>query len=349
MEDILEYLVSNSNRLDRFVLIRTTGPALNAYNDLHPLFGNSPSSSPTSKLQPVECLLLIDSGFSHTTVTPLYNGKPLQRAVRRIDLGGKHLTNLLKELFSLRHFNVTQDFKIVNDMKEHISFISQNFNSDMEKTWKGNKGRMKASTTSPVDQSTDHMELDQPLSHDNLILDYILPDGIHLLNGFSRPHDPSMSNPKKRKLQALAAPSATTVSEISATLGTERFAVPEVLFSPSDIGSTQPGLADCIIQSLSVLPPLVQATMLANTLVVGGNANIPGLVERLQSDLRARVKAEWVVRVRKMDDPITSTWLGGARLASGNRSVVREYAVTRAEYEEHGQVWAARKFAGLAR
>lgn len=299
----------------------------------------------------MECLLLIDSGFSHTAITPVYNGRPLQRAVRRIDIGGKHFTNLLKELFSLRHFNVTQDFKIVNDMKEDISFISQDFGSDMEKTWKGNKGRRKALSTASVIPNTDQMDVDlpPPTSNENLILDYILPDGIHLLRGFSRPYDPSTANAKKRKLQALSAPSPTTVNEIKATLGAERFAVPEILFSPSDIGSTQPGLADCIMQSLAVLPPLVQATMLANTLVVGGNAKIPGLVERLQSELRARVKAEWVVRVRKMDDPVTSTWLGGARLASRNRSVVREYAVTRAEYEEHGQAWTARKFAGLVR
>jgi actin-related protein 6 len=229
--------------------------------------------------------------------------------------------------------------------------VSQDFGSDMEKTWKGNKGRRKALPTSSVGPGIDEMDVDMPTSttNDNLVLDYILPDGIHLLRGFSRPHDPSTPNSKKRKLQALSAPSPTTANEIIATLGTERFAVPEILFSPSDIGSTQPGLADCIMQSLAVLPPLVQATMLANTLVVGGNAKIPGLVERLQIELRARVKAEWVVRVRKMDDPITSTWLGGARLASGNRSVVREYAVTRADYEEHGQGWMARKFAGLAR
>ena len=236
----------------------------------------------------------------------------------------------------------------MNDMKEDVSFVSQDFGGDMEKTWKGNKGRRKVLTPS-ANANVENMDLDAPTSNENLVLDYVLPDGIHLLRGFSRLHDPSMSNSKKRKLQTISAPSSTTANEIVATLGTERFSVPEILFSPSDIGSSQPGLADCIMQSLSVLPPLVQATMLANILVVGGNARIPGLVERLQSELRTRVKAEWVVRVRKMDDPVTSTWLGGARMASGNRSVVREYAVTREEYLEHGSAWAARKFAGLAR
>jgi actin-related protein 6 len=130
------------------------------------------------------------------------------------------------------------------------------------------------------------------------------------------------------------------------TLGNERFSVPEILFSPGDIGSKQPGIADVVMQSLSVLPPLVQATMLSNVLVVGGNAKIAGFTERIEAELRTRVKTEWMVRVRKMPDPVTSTWLGGARLATGFPEVVREYGVTREEYLEHGSAWVARRFVG---
>jgi actin-related protein 6 len=78
--------------------------------------------------------------------------------------------------------------------------------------------------------------------------------------------------------------------------------------------------------------------------VAGGNAEIPGFVHRLESDLRTRIKTEWAVRVRKMPDPTTSTWLGGARLASTSPGIVREYGVTRAEYMEHGSAWVARRF-----
>ena len=53
-----------------------------------------------------------------------------------------------------------------------------------------------------------------------------------------------------------------------------------------------PGLADCVVQSLSTLPPLIQATMLANVLVVGGNAKISGFVERLGDELRSMVKTK---------------------------------------------------------
>ncbi|KIX06882.1 uncharacterized protein Z518_04858 [Rhinocladiella mackenziei CBS 650.93] len=322
---------------------RVIGPTLNAYNDLHPLFEETPmDSTPPLADLPMECLLVIDSGYSHTTVTPLFNGRPLHRAIRRLDFGGKHLTNLLKEVISIRHFDLHQDTKIVNDIKDDVCFVSQDFRNDLEKTWKGNKGRLKTAPTKEQDSDQSAMDVDRNPSGDEIRVDYILPDGIHLLRGFSRPHDPSPAA-RQRKPATLSA-SNPADAEISMTLGNERFSVPEILFSPSDIGSKQPGLADMVMQSLSVLPPLVQATMLSNVLVVGGSAKMPGFVERIEAELRTRIKTEWMVRVRKMDDPIKSTWLGGARMASSFPQVVREYGVTRDEYLEHGSAWVTRRF-----
>ncbi|KIW11234.1 hypothetical protein PV08_10534 [Exophiala spinifera] len=327
---------------------RMIGPSLNAYNDLHPLFEDVPSAShdPSFAQLPMECLMVIDAGYSHTIITPLYKGRPLHRAVRRLDFGGKHLTNLLKEMISVRHFDLHQDTKIVNDIKEEVCYVSKSFREDLEKTWKGNKGRSKPASAKAVLRDAGggvgSMELDER-QDDEIRVDYVLPDGIHLLKGFSRPHDPTPAA-KKRKQAALAG--ATSVdSEITMTLGNERFTVPEMLMSPSDIGSKQPGIPDIVMQSLSVLPPLVQATMLSNVLVVGGCAKIPGFVERIEAELRAQIKTDWEVRVRKMNDPVTSTWLGGARMASHFPSVVREYGITKEEYWEHGSAWATRRFA----
>lgn len=271
---------------------------------------------------------------------PLFNGRALHRAIRRLDFGGKHLTNLLKEVVSVRHFDLHQDTKIVNDIKEDVCCVSKDFKGDLEKTWKGNKSRQK---DKPVKDKDGDLDMNDKLNGDEVRVDYILPDGVHLLRGFSRPHDATIVAAKRRK-QAALSNAPLHDSEISMTLGNERFSVPEILFSPSDIGSKQPGLPDIVLQSLSVLPPLVQATMLSNVLVVGGNANIPGLAQRLESELRSRIKTEWQVRVRTTKDPITSTWLGGARMANKFPSVVREYGVTREEYLEHGSAWTARRF-----
>ena len=313
------------------------GPPLNAYNNLHPVFEDADAPKAHSSLAnlPMECLLVIDSGYSYSTVTPCFQGQPIQRAIRRLELGGKHLTNLLKETISVRHFDLHQDTKIVNDIKEDVTFVSRDFKADLEAVWKGNK------KAKPCSRSVDTTDMDgQP---NDLRVDYVLPDGINLTRGYGRPHDPSKEAEKKRK-NAL---SYSDTNEIVMVLGSERFIMPEIFFNPADIGSKQPGLADCVVQSLAKLPPLVQATMLANTIVVGGNAKISGFVERLEDEVRAKVKVEWPVRVRKMDDAVTSTWLGGARLACNHRELLRKHAVTKAQYDENGSSWLARHFATI--
>lgn len=46
--------------------------------------------------------LVVDCGFSFTHVAPVFDGQVLLEGVRRINLGGKALTNYLKELVSFR-------------------------------------------------------------------------------------------------------------------------------------------------------------------------------------------------------------------------------------------------------
>lgn len=41
--------------------------------------------------------LLIDSGFSSTNIVPMFEHRPIYNAIRRIDIGGKLLTNFMKD------------------------------------------------------------------------------------------------------------------------------------------------------------------------------------------------------------------------------------------------------------
>lgn len=326
---------------------RCIGQALNAFHDHDAIFSaqnqDASDRKTSASLSPIECLLVVDCGYSFTTVTPCFQGKPIQRAIRRLDLGGKHLTNLLKETISVRHFDLHQDTKVVNDIKEDVCFVSQNMKADMEKTWTGGKTASTQSGRTKPAQDGSSTELDRDQS---IEVDYVLPDGVSLLRGFYRPHNPSATIAAARRRKQLHFSSADP-NEVVMTLGNERFTIPEVLFTPSDIGSRQPGLAACILQSLTTLPPLIQATMLANTLVVGGTAALPGFIERLTDDLRSCVKTEWPVNVRKLSDPTTSTWLGGVRMSIHQRDILRSKAVTKAEYDEYGSNWLTRRFAGL--
>ncbi|GJD01460.1 actin-like protein arp-6 [Colletotrichum higginsianum] len=167
--------------------------------------------------------------------------------------------------------------------------------------------------------------------------DYVLPDFHTRTKGIVRDYDPAMHT-KARKMAARAADN----DEDILTLRNERFSVPELLFQPSDIGLRQPGLADVIMQSLSELPIGLWPGLLANIVVVGGNALFPGFIQRLEKELVKRVPDACIVRVAHPVNPITSTWEGGANLAK--HPDIHKFSVTKQEYEEYGAAWVARKF-----
>lgn len=263
---------------------------------------------------------MVDSGYSHTTVTPVLRGRPLHSAIRRLDIGGKLLTNYLTRLISVRHFDMRNDTYIVNEMKEAACYVSLDFKGDLEKTWKGTRGERR----------------EPYLTGGGIAKDYVLPDSHTRFKGILRDYDPSASS-KARKLAAGPA------SEDVLTLRNERFVVPEILFNPSDIGMRQPGLADLVMQSLYALPMGLWPGLLANILVVGGNARLDNFIQRLQTEIMERVPDDCIVRVALPANPVTSTWLGAASFAKHEH--VERLAVTKQEYEEYGATWVARKFA----
>ena len=212
---------------------------------------------------------------------------------------------------------------LLNEIKEAVSYVSpstQQFSKDLERTWKGRMG--------------DKRTLDS-----SIVLDYVLPDYEGAIHGYARPHDPMQSR-MRRGLQPLQGPREDVLP-----LGNERFAVPELLFNPSDIGIQEAGLPVAVMESLGVLPEALKTAMLANIVVVGGNSLITGFVERLESELRSLVPTDYLLNVTKAEDPIKHSWLGAARFAS-QPALLKQVLVEKAEYDERGSTWLAKKFSG---
>ncbi|KAI1388130.1 Actin/actin-like protein [Hypoxylon trugodes] len=298
---------------------RGIGPSFNAYHDVQGIL-RTPRDPGTVAQLPAEILLLIDSGYSHTTITPILQGRPIHPAIRRLDVGGKLLTNYLTRLISLRHYDMRNETYIVNEMKEAACYVSLDFKADLERTWKSTRGERR----------------EDYLNGGGIAKDYVLPDFHTRTKGIVRDFDP-LQNSKARKL------AAGETNEDVLTLRNERFTVPELLFHPSDIGIRQPGIADLVMQSLRVLPIGLWPSLLSNIIVVGGNSLFDGFVERLQKEIVQLAPDECFVRVARPVDPITSTWRGGTNLAQHEH--INSLAVTKQEYEEFGAAWVARKFA----
>lgn len=283
----------------------------------------APTDAASQATLPHECLLVIDTSYTDTTILPLYNGKLLQSAVRRLTVGGKLLTNYMKELSSLRHYNMMEETYLLNEIKEAVSYVAsspQHYAKDLERTWKGRLG--------------DKRELDS-----SVVVDYVLPDYENAIHGHSRPHDPAKSR-MRRGMQPLSGP-----REDLLPLGNERFAVPELLFKPSDIGIQESGIPGTVMEALSVLPEALKVGLLANVVVVGGNSLIEGFMGRLEAELRMLVPSDYVLNISRAEDAIKHVWLGAARFAS-QPELLKEVLVSKAEYDEKGSTWLARRFAG---
>lgn len=304
----------------------TLGPTWNAYSTVDSIFQHTPNTIGHDNVQvPAEILFILDCGYSHTTVTPLLSGRPLHSAVRRLDVGGKLMTNYLTRLLSVRHFDMRSDTHLVNDIKEAACYVSQDFNAELDLCWKGTRGEDRKAW----------------LQGGGIAKDYILPDFHSRTKGILVEYDPTR-HIRSRK-PAIAGDRPQAVDEDMITLRNERFSVPEILFNPSDIGLRQPGLPDVVMQSLAELPVGLWPGFLANILVVGGCARIPGFTERLRMEILQRAPDECRVRIERPEEPIVSTWLGGAGLAKHNH--IERLAVTKQDYDEHGALWVAREFA----
>lgn len=68
--------------------------------------------------------VVIESGFSFTHIIPFVDGKVVLDAVRRVNVGGKLLSNLLKEQISFRQVNVQDCSYLVNNLKEQFCYCS---------------------------------------------------------------------------------------------------------------------------------------------------------------------------------------------------------------------------------
>jgi len=70
---------------------------------------------------------IIDSGFSFSHVLPFVNGKCIKKSVKRVNIGGKLLTNYLKELVSYRQWNMMEEFPLVDQVKEQLCYVAGDF------------------------------------------------------------------------------------------------------------------------------------------------------------------------------------------------------------------------------
>lgn len=209
---------------------------------------NYKSSNPKCKAS-----IIVDSGYSFTHIVPYINGVKYKEGIRRIDVGGKLLTNHLKEIISYRQLHVMDETYVINQVKEDSCFVSQDFFKDMDLA-------------------------KSKLENNPIVKDYVLPDYTALRRGFLRDPEPQGEQQTLR-------------------LSNERFAIPEILFNPSDVGIRQMGIPEAIMDSIKACDEETWPSLLLNIVLTGGNAKFPGFRDRIYKDLRTLAPDEFNINI----------------------------------------------------
>jgi actin-related protein 6 len=237
--------------------------------------------------------LVLDAGFSFCHAVPVFEGRAFLPGVRRLDLGGKALTNHLKEQISFRHVNIMDEFFLAEEALQQVCFVSQR-----------------------VDRS---LSLSRRPRRSPLRRDWVLPDGMNLLRGTCSAHVGELPS---------------SLQQQTCSLTNERFLTPEVLFSPPDIGLNQRGLPQTALDAVSACPPFLQRPLLANVVLSGGLAALPGLEMRFARELRSLTPDTSILNVSTAEEPALAAWRGASVFASSPQ--FNAHKLTKHEYSETG-------------
>ncbi|KAF8956525.1 actin-related protein Arp6 [Flammula alnicola] len=260
-------------------------------------------------LPPAQCTIVVDSGFSFTHVVPMIDGKIVWNAVKRLDVGGKLLTNQLKELVSFRQWNMMDETYIMNHVKESCCFVSTNYKQDTE--------------TCRVDPK-----------HNPIVQEYMLPDLSTNRKGRVRNPDDIitetdqilvMNNERFTVPEVLFRPDDNSILMMCLSYR---------------IGSSRPPFDDCLFYIAST--QRFTGMFWANIGLIGGNTKFSGFRERLLSELQTLAPVDCEVLIYECDDPITEAYESAYNFAS--QDGFARLAVTRAEYAESGSSASRRKF-----
>ncbi|KAG7858503.1 hypothetical protein KL939_002625 [Ogataea angusta] len=257
--------------------------------------------------------LVVDCGFDATYVVPMINGLPYWKAVKKMPIAGRFINGYLREVISFRHYNVTDEPVLVNNIKKAACYVTDDYYAALARIEKLKKLKPK-------------QLIDEP---NNISTNYVLPDYQTTMAGYAV-SDKDMSSAVRENQQILK-------------LYDERFAVPEVLFQPEISGVHKAGLILTIQESLKSVPELLRPLLCANVAITGGTCNLAGFKERLINELNKEIPVDDEVRVYNWEgDYADFGWHAAQRFFE--KGAFDKVAVTKQEYHEFGPEYTQEKF-----
>ncbi|XP_042333349.1 actin, clone 302-like [Sceloporus undulatus] len=122
------------------------------------------------------------------------------------------------------------------------------------------------------------------------------------------------------------------------TIGSERFRSPEVLFQPwllnRDLMGNHEGIHEVLLNTIKKCDTDLLKDLYANTVLAGGTTMLPGLAERMHTEVTALAPKGMKINIIAPPERKDSVWIGGSLLAS--LSTFQHMWITKQEYNEFG-------------
>lgn len=215
--------------------------------------------------------VVCDIGHSGSVVTPYVDYHPVKASVIRGRIGGQLITNRLKEHLSFNQINLMEDGALVNFMKERCCMVASSTTvSELRAApVSGDSKRIRLKRQRRLGQGDGDSSCC-----------YVLP---------THPSIP----PSGCLLESV--PSSISTADFEnlqfVVLRNERFLLPELIFSPSDVGVREPGLlsqaVECFTKEgspLCNLPIVLHRALSRRCVCFGGCCEWKGFVERLAAE-----------------------------------------------------------------
>lgn len=82
------------------------------------------------------CCTVLDVGFSSSVALPCVEGQMVASAGRRLNVGGRVLTNLLSERLHFAHYDLTQSWLVAEDIMSKTCEVSTDFEADLHEGYR---------------------------------------------------------------------------------------------------------------------------------------------------------------------------------------------------------------------
>ncbi|EPB66056.1 Actin [Ancylostoma ceylanicum] len=263
--------------------------------------------------------LVVDSGATHTSAVPVYDGYAVTHAVVRSPIGGDVISEQLQYMLDEQNIEVVPTYKIGG--KASVPCSSEEVNENEAPRWTKKKN---------LPEVTE--------SYDKFMKKQILEDmAISILQLCDTPLDAEYA--EKLPSAPYSFPNGFTKEFLA-----ERIKVPEGLFdlkylrnipasqstllNVTQIATTAAGMCDIDIRP----------TLYSGLMVTGGNSLILGFTERLNHDLAHKCPPTIKLRVSAAPTPMErrfGAWIGGSIL--GSLGSFQQMWIAKSEYDETGR------------